>query len=248
MAFFHILSKITLFNFLLKSSKSQIFLRNSYCSESWTTWSECKCNQNLDYFKYRSREIFEQFSCKITTETSICSQNWSSWSDCDALECGKIGRQTRSKDCGQTEYQNCFRQCSAAAIEDYQNILNHKCNSWAEWSNWSQCSNSCNGLKTRKRLKMCSQEFENQYDECRNWMTSRSDNWASWNECEIINKCEPTRGRRIRVKNPDPCDHQANYLKLNYYELENCNPKQTDVYQTELSLQFSYRKIVNNGT
>lgn len=225
---------------MLTGTHSQLFYSNNYCKSDWTTWSSCTCNSEFDtYTKYRSREVLEQYQCELKTETTECSQIWSTWSDCDTTECGKVGRQTRTNTCGRIEYQNCLKEC-ATSIEDYQNILNYKCQTWAEWSGWSQCSNSCNGFKTRKRVKMCSQENENQFEECRNWAYGDESIWSEWNGCEILSKCEPTRGRRMRTKQPGPCDHQLNRLGFNHYELEDCMPNATDIYQTELSLQFSY--------
>eukprot|EP01123_Difflugia_compressa_P008969 TRINITY_DN284_c3_g1_i1.p1 TRINITY_DN284_c3_g1~~TRINITY_DN284_c3_g1_i1.p1 ORF type:complete len:541 (-),score=74.38 TRINITY_DN284_c3_g1_i1:100-1722(-) len=79
---------------------------------------------------------------------------WGYWSEC-STDCG-TGTQTRRRQC---ECGLLAGTCEGDAVETRKCESSHSCDEsvcrFGDWSEWSQCSDTCDGLRYRKQMCQC---------------------------------------------------------------------------------------------
>lgn len=136
---------------------------------AWSQWSECSksCSGGT---KSRIRTCSNPFPSNggepctgSTTETEVCQVipcpidggwgGWSNWTDCSKT-CGN-GTRSRYRNCNNPPSQYGGKHCSGDSNQN-KHCSQQPCSihgEWAEWSNWTDCSKSCDvGQQTRTRL------------------------------------------------------------------------------------------------
>ncbi|CAG5106781.1 Oidioi.mRNA.OKI2018_I69.chr1.g2996.t2.cds [Oikopleura dioica] len=191
------------------------------CSR-WALWSPyTPCSATCgDATKSRQRfcrhgEIGEADNCPsegakeiIACDLDECPYlgEWENWSDCSRT-CGS-GARIRKKPCINGNIGEIG--CDSAEATEQISCATHYCPIyWGEWSDYSECSNSC-GKGVRVKTRACQNELEdvtcpgagNITEECFDGYCSGgsfSPEWASWGEWgECSTTCGPGLQSRLR--------------------------------------------------
>ncbi|XP_076099012.1 SCO-spondin-like isoform X4 [Mytilus galloprovincialis] len=204
---------------------------------NWTKWSEWdNCTQSCGGgFRSRVRNCsdpeprFEGENCLgNSTEGDICNDhycpvdgNWTDWSEWNSCSdtCGG-GLTFRYRNCSNPEPQFGGIDCIGNGTENYS-CNTHYCpvdGSWAEWSEWDNCTDSCGGgLQFRNRT--CSDPepqfggidcIGNSVDNnvCNEHECPVDGSWTEWSEW---NNCTDVCGGGIKSRNRTCSDPEPQF-------------------------------------
>ena len=165
---------------------------------------------------------------------------WSEWSTCP-VTCGGSERQ-RQRDCGlqprgvwapRAADNPCFEE-----LQEVESCNTKPCPVFTEWTEWAECSHSCNG-GYRKKSRECvepkqTRQYENPckaplevIEECNTQSCPMWTEWGEWTDCSLT--CGGGQSRRFR-QCVDSATGEESFCEGNDTEERICNTDECPVY------------------